>query len=519
MKRADRFLLLAFAFANAILYSSLVPLWEGFDEPWHYGYAQSLAVSHSLPVLGKTLLSQEVWDSMLACPVSHVLARVWPELQTFDRYFALDPAARARERAGLEAIPRGEGSVGSAHANYEVQQPPLAYILLAGPNLLLANAPITTRILWLRFFAAGVSAMITFFAAASLFRALELPPAGQVVGLYCIFACQMYWATVAHVGNDALGLALSIWFFAACAAFSRGPSLPAALRLALATSLGLLTKAYFLPLLLLAGCIVAYRRLRCLPAFAAIVALLAGPWYVRNLVLYRNLSGLLMASAGISPKQALLSLGRVDWSHTIPYMLRATLWTGNNSFTSFSANTLTCLLALLAAGIVLYAAQAVRRAPGGAEWAILGGLAVYAVAVVYVVGNDVILLHGASAGAAPWYTEVMLAPTLAIVLLGLSRARRLGRALSIAIVLLWTYICCATYLVKLIPLYGGYANGRNTLKETLHWYLTQHRELASMLSTIGLAPPVAIYLETGAVLALAVIVAVRVACGETKTWD
>lgn len=508
MKRTDRLLLLTFAFANVILYSSLLPLWEGFDEPWHYGYVQSLASTRRLPVLGKTRLSEEVWESMLACPASHVVARAWPELQTFDRYFALSPAARVQERNALERIPR-EGSIESAHANYEVQQPPLAYIALAAPNFLLSNASIPVRVLWLRIFAAGVAVLITFWAAADLFRTLELAPCYQALGLYCIFAGQMYWATVAHISNDALGLALSVWFFASCAAFSKHANLPGAGRLALATSLGLLTKAYFLPLLAFAGCLVAYRRVRALPAFAGVVALLAGPWYLRNLVLYHNLSGLLMASAAITPGQVVSSLTRVDWGHTIPYMLRATLWTGNNSFTSFSSTTLDCLLALLAAGIVMYALQAIRHTPAAGEWAILGALALYAAAVIYVVGNDVIFLHGASAGAAPWYTEVLLAPSLAISLLGISRAPRLALPTSVAILLVWCYICVVTYAVKLIPLYGGYAKGRNTLKETLAWYVTSHRELTNMLSTISLAPPAAIYIETSVVVGLSVVIALR----------
>jgi hypothetical protein len=508
MRRADRFLLLAFAFANAILYSSLLPLWEGFDEPWHYGYVQSLAATRHLPLLGETRLSQEVWDSMLACPASHVVASAWPELQTFDQYFALSPDARVQERRALDTVP-GAGFIESAHTNYEVQQPPLAYILLAAPNLLFSKAPITRRVLLLRIFAAGVSILITFSAAVSLFRTLELPPFYQALGLYCVFACQMYWATIAHISNDALGLALSVWFFAVCAAFSKQANLSGALHLALATSLGLLTKAYFLPLLVFAGCLVACRRVRTLTAFVAVVALLAGPWYVRNLVLYHNLSGLLMASSGITPGQVASSLTRVEWSHTIPYMLRATLWTGNNSFTSFSSTTLNCLLALLVAGIVMYAVQAIRHSPAASEWAILGALAVYVVAVIYVVGNDVIFLHGASAGAAPWYTEVLLAPSLAIILLGMSRTRRFGPPTSVAILLLWMYICAVTYLVKLIPLYGGYAKGRTTLKETLEWYIRSHHELTNMLSTISLAPPVTIYLQTGAVIGLAVVIPLR----------
>ncbi len=514
MNRADRYLLLAFAFANAILYSSLLPLWEGFDEAWHYGYVQTLAGERRLPVLGQTRLSREVWSSLLAAPVSHVVAHAWPELQTFDRYFALSPADRARQRGALETIPPADRRVDSAHTNYEAQQPPLAYLMLAVPDLPLADAPLPQRALWLRLTGAVVAALITFFAAAGLFRELALPPCYRALGLFCLFACQMYWATVAHIANDALALALAIWFASAAAAFANRPRVAGALHLALATALGLLTKAYFLPLLLLAVCLVAWLCLRGLPGFAAVVGLLAGPWYLRNVLLYHNLSGLLMASGATTPGRVLGSLTEVEWHRTIPYMLRATLWTGNNSFTSFSALTLNLLLALLAVGLILYAAQSWRKRPGTAEWSVLGFIAVYSAAVLLVVANDVNFLGGASAGAAPWYTEVLLPPVLAVSFLGLSRSRRaIGLPISLGILLLWTYLCAATYLVKLIPLYGGYQQGRATLPEIWHWYRSGHGNLTRMLLTISLAPPPLLYVETAAVLALAVCIAWRIGRG------
>src|SRR5215470_9488491 len=141
MASPERALLLAFAIANALLYSSLLPLWEGFDEPWHYGYVRHLSVSHSLPILGTTRLSEEVWESMLACPSSHVVKRSIPELQSFDSYFQLSAAERIQEREALGAI-RTDGVIDSVHPNYEAQQPPLAYALLAGPDLLMSRLPI-----------------------------------------------------------------------------------------------------------------------------------------------------------------------------------------------------------------------------------------------------------------------------------------------------------------------------------------------------------------------------------------
>jgi hypothetical protein len=277
-----RLLLLIFGVAQAVLYSSLLPLWEGFDEPWHYGYVQRLATGGGLPVLGKTSLSKELWASMLICPVSHVVHSALPELQPFDAYFRLSPEARAQERNALETLPR-DGAVSTTHINYEIQQAPLAYAVLAIPGFLLRNVALPARILWLRIFNAVLCAAATFLAAEYLFRRLDLPEAWRALGIFCIFACQMYWATSAHIASDGIALALSIWYFGALAAFFKQPGLPMAWRLGLISALGLLAKAYFLPLTALAAGIAALNNIRTLPAFAAIPLALAGPWYARNL--------------------------------------------------------------------------------------------------------------------------------------------------------------------------------------------------------------------------------------------
>ena len=340
---STRLLLLIFGVTQAVLYSSLLPLWEGFDEPWHYGYVQHFAEGGGLPVLGKMSLSKEVWASMLTCPVSHVVHSALPELQPFDAYFKLTPETRAQERNALENLAR-DGAVSTTHTNYEIQQAPLAYAVLAIPGFLLRNVALPERILWLRIFNAFLCLAGTFLAADYLFRTMGLSDAWRALGIFCIFACQMYWATTAHIASDGIALAISIWYFAALAAFWRQPGLPMAWRLGLATALGLLAKAYFLPLAALTVALVTIKKARNLPAFAALPLAIAAPWYTRNLLLYRNLSGLLMANAGISPRQVFASLSKVDWTRTLPYMLRATLWTGNNSFTNFATVTLNCLL-------------------------------------------------------------------------------------------------------------------------------------------------------------------------------
>ena len=62
--RAARAALLAYGLLNAALYAGLLPLWEGWDEPFHYGCVQEISRQGRLPVLGRAVISREIWDSL-----------------------------------------------------------------------------------------------------------------------------------------------------------------------------------------------------------------------------------------------------------------------------------------------------------------------------------------------------------------------------------------------------------------------------------------------------------------------
>ncbi len=57
----------------------------------------------------------------------------------------------------------------------------------------------------------------------------------------------------------------------------------------------------------------------------------------------------------------------------------------------------------------------------------------------------------------PWYLQAVMTPLLCMALLGCQRSGRLGRWTSSATVVLWGYILAATYVAKLMPLYGGFS--------------------------------------------------------------
>src|SRR5882762_2449772 len=81
--------LILYGIVNAAAYSCLLPLWEGFDEAYHYGYVQVLATSLRFPVLGQATLSREIWHTFEFAPVSHYLQPYTRAPVNFTDCFAL----------------------------------------------------------------------------------------------------------------------------------------------------------------------------------------------------------------------------------------------------------------------------------------------------------------------------------------------------------------------------------------------------------------------------------------------
>ena len=277
---------------NALLFAGLTPLWEGFDEAFHYGYVEELWQSRRLPVLGRTPVPYDVAASFAIAPVSFVTRRAMPEAIPFDAWFALPQAERESRRRELQQLPADSRTV--SRGNYEAHQPPLAYLLLAPVDWSLRGLPITQRVLVLRIFCGVGAVLLLYFGAASLCRELAVPPAFANVALFAIFSTEMLYATVAHVGNDSLAVSVSACFLAALLRLLRKPCWRHASSLAAWLAAGLLAKSYFPVFALLAAgvavLLVWRRSLRMGAALsgAAIVVLLAGPWYIRNLSLYGN---------------------------------------------------------------------------------------------------------------------------------------------------------------------------------------------------------------------------------------
>ncbi len=509
-----RLALLIYGILNAVLYASLLPLWDGFDEPFHYGYVQTLARQRALPVLGKSHLSEEIWQSFQLAPASHVVKHNLPMVLTFQEYFRLDPAARGQMRARLANLPPVNGNTLSEAGNYEAHQPPLAYAVLAGADLLLQHQPLLVRIWCLRLLCGMAAVAFSCLLAFRLARQLGLPEAACHAALFVVLSSQMFYATTAHVANDWLAVPL----FALVVSFTidlwRNSTLGSALRLALALSAGLLTKSYFLALLPLTfGALLwlaARRRLKLGPAlaFTGVVLLVAGPWYLRNLLQYGNLAGIQETQGGVPAGALAAAAWELPWLKSILATARQSLWTGNNSFTSYSVTTTTAMLVLIALGVLLYAWRWGREARW-AENLTLAACLSHVAALAYATAAVHWFTKGEAIAPSPWYVQVLLIPGWCLVFLGLSRSGLVGRLTGMAIVWLWAYAILATYFVKLIPFYAGYAEGRIRVGPLARWYGGFAGGSWEILNSTSLAPAALLAPLGACVAGCAVVLAAR----------
>ncbi len=488
--------------ANALLYSVLLPLWEGFDEPFHFAYVQQLANRQGWPDPRTSRLSSEVGASILLAPASHIVKQNLPQVTTYAEYFSWPAVRRAEVVRQLYEIPAELRWQPSQFLNYEAQHPPLAYLLLALPERLLARVALPVRVALLRIIAAVTGSLLLLSGAQRLYSQLGICDSNRAVALFCLFSCQMTWATLAHAGNDWLAVPIATWTLVALNRFDTRRTLGAAAVTAVILAAGLLTKAYFLAFVpLFIGLCALRRRWRGLALASVILCGLAGPWYARNLVRYGVLTGTTESRGGVDLHAVLNAAPTLHWSTVIPSSVRSSLWTGNNTSLTFSKNTLNLLIGTGLLALLLWAAS--RHA--NPEWITFSYCALFVLALGYEATVIHIYAQGApTAGPSPWYAQVLSAPLSGLALLGASRGKTLGRLAAAFLVVLFGYILAATYAVKLIPLYGGY-EGRTSLVEVGMLYAHRLGMLTANLDTVTLAPAAAVWVLAGVTITLAIV--------------
>jgi hypothetical protein len=502
--------LVFYGVVNAAAYCSLVPLWEGFDEAYHYGYVQFLSTNLRFPTVGQTFLSREVWRSLELAPVSHYLQPYTGAPMSFADYFKLSQEERKQRRLQLGSLaPAEEYGPQTDKPNYEAKQAPLAYLAMAMIDRALLGESLPTRVLFLRLVGSIVAILLIAHSTVLLSRALGLPRVYLSAALFCIFSSQMLYATICHVSNDWVAVPLMAYLIWSSIRMQQTGSPRDSLLLGLAFSAALLTKAYFLFLAPLAfGCIglALWRRRATLAGaawFTAPLLLLAAPWYVRNLLLYRSLSG--APEINVTLKQLFDAAVSLPWRESIVSMAHSSLWTGNNSFTAFSGRTIDLMLCLVAVSGIVYLMRTRSRV---AEWTVLAAVFLFGCGMLGITLAFYASSKGAVRASMPWYMQVLLAPVLLLCFLGMSRVERWARYVTPLFALLWGYVLVATYLVKLVPLYSGFPQSRMHWKALQAWYLESGGLRDAMLQTVCLVRPEVLWVLIGTAVSLDVMLCV-----------
>jgi len=320
---------------HALIYAFVMPPWGIIDEIQHFHYIQFIAEEHRLPVMWQEKLSEDIIDSML----------------TSKRYFTL---------FGTQMPSRTEiiDHVQLDYESYEAYQPPIYYLFLSlfyplGPDDVLSKlfilrvigvllSTITLSMIW-------ISSRLLFpqkiwvAAVATLFVAL-LPERA---------------ISVAQLNNDILlEVMCAILFLLLVRAAIKGFNWQITLLMGLAMGVASLTK---LSALIVVGVLILawgflgfryYRRwkiaVKQMFTLGLLTFLSLAPFFIRNFILYRGLTGIEAFSARVGDLVQgtwlqRLQLGTIDLFRNSWVIL----WDGTSVTTKPSATFLLVLLFLM----------------------------------------------------------------------------------------------------------------------------------------------------------------------------
>jgi hypothetical protein len=316
-------------------YSSMFPLWEGYDEFAHFGVSRAITTKGILLAPRDQPVSRDVEESLKLAPIPWAV-RGWPVLRssvTEEAYWLLPPEERRAREARLRQMPpvwEREDSVNGVSA-YEALQPPLYYWLMAPVLHALNGLGLLAEVMVLRWIAVAIASMavpLTFGIALSVTQheAFALG-CSAVVAVMPGFA-----ANAARVSNEPLAILLfTLLIWLGLGILNRPPDKRSAAAFGAVLGLGLLTKAYFLAAVPAVLLLLLYKYRRAWVAALTtpvITVVVAGWWYARNIATTGTLSGLAESvTLRHSAMTAMLAaIPRIPWVRAVDVILVSHLY-------------------------------------------------------------------------------------------------------------------------------------------------------------------------------------------------
>jgi 4-amino-4-deoxy-L-arabinose transferase-like glycosyltransferase len=360
---------------RGLFYVLSTPVWEGFDEYSHFAYLEHVASRWGL-ITDRDTVPQDITESLDVLPLPRAMQ---PQLQDgkprldYESYWALSPAERANLAARLHAIrPATQERLESRWLFiYEKQQPPLYYWMMSPLYWICRDWPLVDRVMLIRIAGMLLGSLVV---PATYFLVVPLADARWALGAAALAVSMPGLVmAVSRTGNECMAVAVGSALVLAAAKLARSgteerePANKSAWLVGLALSAGLLTKAYFLSCVAMLALWMLWRITRKAPLVAiakqacavfGLPLILAGWWYVRNLLQTGSVSGEQTdAAMQQMPWSArLAALAGVRWWRALDTLFFSHIFIGGWSFLtvrSWMYHVLGALFAMAIVGVVI----------------------------------------------------------------------------------------------------------------------------------------------------------------------
>ena len=330
---------------RGVFYSSMLPLWEGYDEFSHFAYVQQLAFPGTLPIVDQSTVSKEIEESVRLAPLPWGVRSMPSPSVTHEVYWTLPAEEREMREGELRSMPREWAREPSADKSlfWEALQPPLYYWLASGVLRMAANQSLAGRVILVRWFSVAMASLL--IPLGFLVARQVLGDSGVALGVVVLVAAMPeLMIVVSRVANDSLATPIyTLVVFLVLRWLDSPASVQRAFFVGLAFGFGMLTKVYFLtalPVLVLIPLAALWRRKEkfriCVSSILAAtpMVVVAGWWFLRN----HRLAGMWVLQPGaelirgVPFLRVLGRAGEVDWRNVVRSVQISHIWFGDWSF-------------------------------------------------------------------------------------------------------------------------------------------------------------------------------------------
>jgi 4-amino-4-deoxy-L-arabinose transferase-like glycosyltransferase len=325
-----------------LIWSSVVPLWEGFDEPAHYAYIQHMAENKELPT-PNNFMSNEIYYSFTIVPISYNLNHagiiIPNKIQGFETnknptkfhstyWQTFNQTEYEKNYNSLKEISSSSRSTEFVNGSkiWEAQQAPLNYLLLLPIYKLLSNNDIITIVFTLRYVGIVISAIAIFFVYKTVTKLFKNQFMRYGTIIFTVFN-PMFVSNWSRLSNETLNFLLfTLFFYFTIKYLKEDHRMKNLIFIGIILGLGLLTKQSFVSLLILVPVIIIFKIIQQKSdlknrisyfvknnlIIISLTIIISSWWYLRNLVTTGNLSGIIGVKSGPS-FQNWAYFGTVNW--------------------------------------------------------------------------------------------------------------------------------------------------------------------------------------------------------------